>query len=252
MFPGREEPASPGNPIKCSSFATTHWSVVLATRDSEPDRARQALERLCATYWYPIYACIRRSGKTHDQAEDLTQGFFERLLSHQAFQRLEPTKGRVRAFLRVALQRYLQETHEADHRWKRAGGKTHIHLDGLSAEARYRYEPVEPSTPEQLFERRWAMTLLDTALQRLKTESAQAGHASLFEQLKGAILGDSSSRPYAEIGESLQMSAGAVRLAVMRLRRRFARCCREEVAHTVDDPAEIESELNYLLRVLGE
>ena len=107
MFPGREESASPAVPEKRHSFATTHWSVVLATRDSEPDRARQALERICATYWYPIYVCIRRSGKTHDQAEDLTQGFFQRLLSHQAFQRLEPNKGRVRSYLWVALDRYL-------------------------------------------------------------------------------------------------------------------------------------------------
>ena len=251
MSVGREDPASPAAPSKRRVFATTHWSVVLATRDTEPDRARQALEQLCGTYWYPVYACVRRHGKNHDDAEDLTQGFFERLLSREAFQHLEPTKGRVRAFLRVALERYLQETHQGHHRQKRAGGKYHIHLDGLSCEARYRYEPVEHCTPEQLFERRWAVTLLDNALQRLKSETTAAGNATLFDQLKSAMMGDRSGRSYDEIGQSLGMSAGAVRLAVLRLRRRFARLCREEVAHTVDDPAEIEDELNHLLRVLG-
>lgn len=248
---GREDPTSPAAPSKRRCFATTHWSVVLATRDIEPDRARQALEKLCTTYWYPVYACVRQHGRNHDDAEDLAQGFFERLLSREAFQHLEPTKGRVRAFLRVALERYLKETHQADHRQKRAGGKYHIHLDGLSGEVRYRYEPVEHCTPERLFERRWAMTLLDNALRRLKSEMAAAGNAVLFDQLKRAMMGDRSGRSYAEIGQSFGMSAGAVRLAVLRLRRRFARLCREEVAHTVDDPAEIEDELNYLLRALA-
>jgi RNA polymerase sigma factor (sigma-70 family) len=248
----REESASPGTPIRRHTFATTHWSVVLATQDTEPQRAQQALEKLCATYWNPVYAYVRRIGKAHEEAEDLTQGFFARLLARQIFQQLDPTKGRVRSFLLVALKLYLQKAHEHEHRQKRAGDRLHISLDGLLARDRYQYEPVEPWTPEQLFERRWAMALLDSALQRLRTETSVAGHERLFEELKEAIQGDKASRPYAEIGQLLGMSSGAVAVAVCRLRRRFAELCLEEVAHTVANPAEVEHELTHLLQVLGK
>jgi RNA polymerase sigma-70 factor (ECF subfamily) len=252
MLPGREEPAPPGIPIKDRSFTTTHWSVVLATRDSEPERARQALERLCATYWYPIYACVRRYGRSHDDAEDLTQGFFERLLCREVFQRLEPTGGRMRSYLWVALRRYLHDVAEKEHAQKRVGNRKWVSLDRLSACARYRSEPVDRWNPEQLFERRWAVALLESALQRLKTEASVAKHGHLFEELKGLIQGEKGGRSYAELGEMLGMSAGSVAVTVMRLRRRFAQFCREEVAHTVLDPAEIADELRYLLRVLGQ
>jgi DNA-directed RNA polymerase specialized sigma24 family protein len=181
MFPGREEPASPGNPIRCRTFATTHWSVVLATRDSEPDRARQALERLCATYWYPIYACVRRNGNNHDDAEDLTQGFFERLLCREAFQHLEPARGRLRSFLWVALRRYLQDVREKEHTQRRGGNRKLVSLDKMSACARYRCEPVDRWNPEQLFERRWAVALLDSSDQPRITDFG------LAKRLTGSI-----------------------------------------------------------------
>jgi RNA polymerase sigma factor (sigma-70 family) len=252
MFPGREEPASPVPRIKRRSFATTHWSVVLATRDTEPDRARQALEQLCATYWYPIYACIRGYGKDHHAAEDLTQGFWALLLSNQALQHLDPAGGRLRSFLWVALKQYLHKTHDHESRQKRAGNKPHLSLDALSALERYQLEPVDRHTPEQLFERRWALALLDTALQRLKTETTVARHPQLFDYLKDTIQGASGGPTHAELGRLLGMSPGAVAVTVHRLRQRFAELCREAVAHTVDDPAEVDEELDYLLKVLGD
>jgi RNA polymerase sigma factor (sigma-70 family) len=247
----REESTSPGTPIRRHTFATTHWNVVLATRDTDPQRAQQALGKLCAAYWYPVYAYVRRVGKAHEEAEDITQGFFARLLARQIFQQLDPAKGRVRSFLVVALKQYLLTVHEHEHRQKRAGDRLHVSLDGLSARDRYRYEPIEPATPEQLFERRWALALIDNALQRLRTETSAAGHERLYEELKGAIQGDKAARPYATIGQTLGISPGAVAVAVCRLRRRFAELCLEEVAHTVVEPAEVEDELNHLLQVLG-
>ena len=252
MIPGREEPVPPGAPLKRRSFATTHWSVVLATRDVEPDRARQALERLCATYWYPVYACVRRFGRDHAEAEDITQGFFERILSRQAFQQLEPAKTRLRSFLWIALRNYLVDVHDHQHRQKRAGNIRPLSLDALSARHRYQCDPVERWTPEQLFERRWALALIDAALVRLKTETTTTRHGHLFTELEGYILGDKDGQTYAELAQRLGMSPGSVRVTVLRLRRRFAQLCGEEVAHTVDDPAEIEDELNHLLRVLGQ
>jgi RNA polymerase sigma-70 factor (ECF subfamily) len=251
MSPGREEPASPVVPEKRHSFETTHWSVVLATRDAEPDRARQALERLCATYWYPVYACIRRFGKDHEAAQDLTQGFFERLLSHRTFQHLEPARTRLRAYLWVSLRHYLHEIDMQAHRLKRVGNVLHLSLDALSAHERYQCEAVVRWTPEQLFDRRWALALLESALNRLKTEATIARHPELFEQLRTAILGDKEGRSYAELAQSLGMSLGSVRVAVMRLRRRFGQICREEVAHTVHDPEAVDEELRYLMRVIA-
>lgn len=245
-----EDPPSPGTPIRRHTFSTTHWSVVLATRDTEPDRAREALEDLCATYWYPIYACVRHFGKDHAQAEDITQGFFERLLSRQTFQQVEPARGRLRSFLQVALKQYLQRIYGHEHRQKRAGDRVHVSLDGLSARERYRVEPIEPWTPEQLYERRWATALLERALQRLRTETSRSGQERLFDELKGAIHGDKAGRPYAAIGQLLGMSSGAVAVAVCRLRRRFVELCLEEVAHTVADPGDVEDELKHLLQVL--
>jgi RNA polymerase sigma factor (sigma-70 family) len=247
----REESASPGTPIRRHTFATTHWSVVLATRDTDPQRAQHALELLCASYWYPVYAYVRRVGKAHEEAEDITQGFFARLLARQIFQQLDPAKGRVRSFLLVALKQYLQKSHEHEHRQKRAGDRLHVSLDGLAARDRYQYEPLAPATPEQLFERRWALALLDKALQRLRAETSAARHERLFEELKDALQGDKAARPYATIGQALGISAGAVGVAVCRLRRRFAELCLEEVAHTVGDPSEVEDELHHLMRVLG-
>ncbi|MCL4181423.1 MAG: sigma-70 family RNA polymerase sigma factor [Verrucomicrobia bacterium] len=251
MFPGREEPASPIVPEKRRTFATTHWSVVLATRDAEPNRAHQALECLCATYWYPVYACIRRSGKDHAEAEDIAQGFFERLLSNRTFQHLEPARTRLRAYLWVALRRYLQEINMQAHRHKRSGSAPHLSWDDMSARERYRCEAVDRWTPEQLFDRRWALALLDRALQRLKTETAVARHPELFEQLKSGILGEKDGHSHAELAQLLGMSLGSLRVTVLRLRRRFGQLCREEVAHTVDDPEAVEEELRYLMRVIA-
>jgi RNA polymerase sigma-70 factor (ECF subfamily) len=252
MPPCCKDPDSPGIPLKRESFATTHWSVVLATRNVESDRARQALERLCATYWYPIYACVRRFGKDHAEAEDITQGFFERLLSHQTFQHLEPARTRLRAYLWVALRHYLQEIDMQAHRHKRSGNARHISLDAMSVHERYRCETIERWTPEQLFDRRWALALVESALQRLKTETAIARHPELFDQLKTIILGEKEGRSHADLAQGLGMSLGSVRVTVMRLRRRFGQLCREEVAHTVDDPEAVDEELHYLMRVIAQ
>jgi len=252
MPPSREEQASPVGPQKRHTFATTHWSVVLATRDTEPERARQALERLCSVYWYPVYACVRRFGREHAAAEDITQGFFERLLSRQAFQHLEPARTRLRSFLWTAIRSYLLDVDEHEHRQKRAGKTPLLSLDAMAARERYQCDAVERWTPEQLFERRWALALIEAALARLKTETSATRAGPLFAELEGHILGERDGQSYAELAQRLGMSPGSLRVTVLRLRRRFGQLCREEVAHTVDAPDAVDEELHYLMRVITQ
>jgi RNA polymerase sigma factor (sigma-70 family) len=250
MVPESEECSAPDVPPRHRTFATTHWSVVLATRDTEPDRARAALEHLCAVYWYPIYACIRRFGHEHHEAEDLTQGFWEELLSIQALQRAEPDRGRFRCFLLKALKHYLQTHHRREHRLKRAGGKCHVSLDAMSVSERYQCEPAERWTPEQLFERRWALALLEVVLDRLRAEFAQRGRTDLFAELKECVWHRPADGAYRDLAARFQLSETVVRVTVHRLRRRFRKLLSEEVAHTVSSPTEIVEEIHYLGNLL--
>ena len=232
-------------------FPSTHWSVVLAAHSDDPARARDALEQLCTVYWYPLYAFLRRRGHQPPDAEDLVQGFIEHLLQRQFFQAADRDKGRFRSYLIASLNHFLADAAARAGRLKRGAGKPLLSLDAVSAERRYALEPVDPGDPEQLFERRWALTLLDTVLQRLEKEAAESGRANLFLQIKGVLLGERSAVPYAELGPQLGLGEAALAVTVLRLRRRFRELVREEIAHTVSSPVEIEEEMRHLFQVLG-
>lgn len=232
-------------------FPSTHWSVVLATHADDPARARQALERLCTTYWYPLYAFLRRRGHQPADAEDLVQGFIAHLLEHRFFQAADPDKGRFRSYLLASLNHFVSDATDRDDRLKRGAGKPLLSLDAVMAERRYALEPADPCNPEQLFERRWALTLLDTVLQRLETEAAESGRVDLFRQIKGVLVGDRSGVSYAELAPKLGLSEAALTMTVQRLRRRYRELVREEIAHTVSRPVEIDEEMRHLFQVLS-
>lgn len=231
-------------------FVTTRWSVVLRAGLSDTTRAQAALAELCGAYWYPLYAYARRQGFGPQDAEDATQGFFAKLLKLNSLAGVGQEKGRFRAFLLASMKHYLSDERDRAPAQKRNRALT-ISLDAHAAEERYRFEPVDTVTPEQLFERRWALTLLDTVMQRLQTEYVESGRAALFSGLRFAITGDKSGVPYTELATELGISGEAVRVAVHRLRRRYRQVLREEIGHTVADASEIADELNSLRRILS-
>ena len=228
-------------------IATTQWSQVLAARDGADTEARAALEGLCRTYWRPLYAYVRHQGASPDEALDLTQGYFTELLEKDFLSDVDPAKGRFRSFLLVSLRNYLSHQHERVKALKRGGGTSVLSLDSSEGEATYSLRPADTMTPEQLYERRWAMTVLDRALDRLHQECRQAGNQAQFEQLRQYLTSTEPQVPYREVGETLGMSEGAVATAVHRLRKQYGRCLRAEVAETVVDRAEVDDELRHLL-----
>lgn len=232
-------------------FATTHWSVVLNAAGNDPSLASNALERLCQTYWYPIYAFVRRRGHGPEDAEDLTQEFFARLIQHQWVAGVDRSKGRFRSFLLLVLNRFLANEWDRVRALKRGGGVRTIPLSIETAETRYTFEPATTTTPEQLFERQWAVTLLDQVLASLREEYQQAGKQALFDALKPCLVGSRDTQPYAQLAAALHMTEGAVKVAVCRLRQDYRQKLKEEVAHTVACPAEVDSELRHLFRVLS-
>jgi RNA polymerase sigma-70 factor (ECF subfamily) len=236
-------------PAAC--FATTHWSVVLTARDGHESQAHDALSRLCEVYWYPLYAYLRRRGFAPPDAEDLTQGFLAYLLSKDFLARVEPKYGKFRSFLLASLNHFVSDHLDKERRQKRGGGQTVLSLDGAGAERRYGLEPVEEMDPQKIFERRWALTLVEAVLYRMESEAALAGNRELFERLKPALVGDRSEGSYSQIGQSLGLSEGAVKVAAHRLRQRFREVFREQIAQTVSQPAEIEEEIQFLFQVLS-
>ena len=232
-------------------FATTHWTVVLSAGHSETTRGRDALAALCETYWYPLYAYVRRQGHSSHDAEDLTQGFFARLLESETLAGVSREKGKFRTFLLVALKRFLANEWHRAHTHKRGGASFHVPLQGHTAETRYVAEPVEHLTAEKLYERRWALTLLERVLTRLGHEFDAAEKKELFEKLKPHLMADRAAIPYADAAMALSMNEGAVKVAVHRLRRRFRELFREEVAQTVAAPEEIDDEIRHLLSAFG-
>jgi len=238
-----------GNPAQV--FPSTHWSVVLAAQADNPARARAALEQLCSVYWYPLYAYLRRRGHQPPDAEDLVQGFIAHLLERQFFQVADPDKGRFRSYLLASLNHFVADVADRNGRQKRGDGKPLLSLDAVTAERRYAQEPADPSNPEQLFERRWALTLLDTVLHRLEMEATESGRADLFRQLKGVLLGERGGVPYAKLAPQLGLSEAALTMTVHRLRRRYRELIRDEIAHTVSRPVEIEEEMRHLFQILG-
>ena len=243
-------PADSPEPSDAGGFSATRWTLVLAAaRGDATPRAAAAMEELCRSYWYPLYAFIRRRGYASHEAEDLTQGFFARLLDKHGLAGIDPAKGKFRAFLLAALKHFLANERDRAAAQRRGGGATIIRLDGLDAETRYGLEPAHELTPERLFERRWALTVLEQVLARLQAEFTAGGRGALFDALKDFLAG-SGSRPYARVAEELKMTEGAVKVAVHRLRRRYRELLREEIAQTVADPREIDEEIGYLLGCL--
>jgi RNA polymerase sigma factor (sigma-70 family) len=223
--------------------------VLKAGQSAEP-AAREALERLCQLYWFPLYAHARRRGYSPADAEDLTQGFFQRLLRLNSLAGADPAKGRFRSFLLTAMEHYISDEWDRAHAQKRAVQKT-IPLDTTTAETRYRSLAVEQLAPDRLFERQWALTLLENVLQQLRREYEASGRGALFMRLRFAITGERSLVPYSSLATSLEMSEAAVRVAVHRLRQRYRELLRAELAGTVTDEADIAAELMYLRQVLS-
>ncbi len=237
-----------GNPG--AMFATTRWTVVLNAARSDTPRAQAALADLCQTYWFPLYAYVRRRGHGPHDAEDLTQGFFARFLRLNSLSAVRRENGKFRTFLLAAMKHYLADEWDRASAQKRGIGQT-VPLDAEFAERRYRAEATDPLHPERLFERQWALTLLENVVQRLGREYEAAGQGGLFSELRFAITGDRNAVPYATLAARLGMTGEAVRVAVHRLRQRYRRMLREEVAHTVEDPSETTSELEALRRILS-
>ena len=232
-----------------AAFTTTHWSVVLAAQDRSP-AAEEALEKLCRTYWPPIYSFIRREGRTIEEAQDLTQSFFARLLERRDFDAVRREKGRLRSYLLGSLKHFLTNERNRALAIKRGEGQRLIPLDQLHEPERAAFEPADTSTAEQIYERRWALALLDQVLSRLGDEYRATGNAVLFERLK-ALLTDEPDRPsQAQIAGELGMTENAVKQAFHRLRECYRQLLREEIAHTVMVPGDIEDELRHLIAVL--
>jgi RNA polymerase sigma factor (sigma-70 family) len=230
-------------------FNTTHWSVILAAQDKSSPASAAALETLCHAYWYPIYAYVRRTGRSPHDAQDLTQEFFARLLARDWLRVVVPEKGRFRAFLLMALKRFLANEWHREMAQKRGSGNAPLPLDTNVAEQRFAAEP--PLAPDELYERRWAMTLLNESLDRLQLEFTRAGREKDFEYLKDWLTADRGGIPHERIAQALGTSPGAARVAVHRVRKRFRELFRATIAETVEAQGDVELEMRHLVTILS-
>jgi RNA polymerase sigma-70 factor (ECF subfamily) len=224
---------------------------VLSADNPADTRASDSLTKLCQAYWYPLYVYVRRRGYSHCDAQDLTQEFFARLLEKHFLSGVDRSKGKFRTYLLAAMEHFLANEWNRAHMQKRGGGYEFVPLEASEAEGRYVSEPTDATTPEKLFERHWAVALLDQVLDRLGSEYQKAGKAALFEQLKGLLGGDKGAQPYAVIGAKLEMTEGAVKVAVHRLRQRYRELTREKVAETLGSPDDVDEELRHLFMALS-
>ena len=231
------------------AFTTTHWSVVLEAQSESPT-AKAALEELCHIYWQPIYSFIRRQGVAPEDAKDVTQGFFADLLEHKSLTAVRREKGRFRSYLLGALKYFLADERRREMAIKRGKGQRLIALDALSAQERAETEPTDPATAEQIYERRWASTVLERVLALLKNEYVAAGNARLFDALKQLLPDEPGAPTQADVAAQLNMNVNAVRQAFHRFRRRYQSILRDEIAHTVATPGDIEDELRHLIAVV--
>jgi RNA polymerase sigma factor (sigma-70 family) len=236
----------PGSP----QFPTTRWSLVVAAGDPRPKNARSALVSLCENYWYPLYAYLRRRGYSADQAQDLTQEFFLRVLEGRYLDRADPEKGRFRSFILTSLKFFVADEGDRDRARKRGGGSVEP-LEFTSGEERYQREPGHDETPERIFERRWALSVIDRVVEKLREEFVHHGRPEHFDRLKMFLLGQSDA-PYAALAREMNTSEGALKVAIHRFRKRYRELFRQEIADTVADPGDVESELRFLAAVLSK
>ena len=256
---GSENRISPGSPRRIRpmagtqngsvAFTTTHWSVVLEAQGPTP-AAQAALEKLCRTYWWPLYGFVRRQGYAPEEAQDLTQGFFALLLERKDFDAVRREKGRLRSYLLTSLKNFLGKAHRREMTIKRGEGRLLVPLEELLARERADREPAHKLSADRIYERRWALTLLEQVLARLGEEYRVAGNARLFEQLKQKLTDESDRPSQAEIAQELSMNENAVKQAFYRLRQRYRLLLREEIAHTVALPGDVEDELRHFIAVL--
>ncbi|MCI0540353.1 MAG: sigma-70 family RNA polymerase sigma factor, partial [Verrucomicrobiales bacterium] len=229
-----------------ATFGTTHWSVVLAAGGGDREKAREALEQLCAGYWYPLYVFARRQGYDAEESEDLTQEFLARLLQRNDLAEVSPERGRFRSFLLASFRHFLANEYHRQQTEKRGGRAIVVSLDHEEPESRYRLDPADPVTPETLFKRRWALTVLERAVERVRKEYAASERADLFEELK-EFLCNQRALAHAAIASKYGISVGSVGVTIHRLRKRYAEVLREEIAHTVSALEEIDDEIRHLI-----
>jgi DNA-directed RNA polymerase specialized sigma24 family protein len=231
-------------------FKTTHWSVVIAAVAGDPE-SEDALERLCGNYWYPVYAYLRRRGHSPPDAQDLTQGFFAGLLERNGLRTVDPGKGRFRTFLLVSLKNFLANEWDRSKAWKRGGRLRFVSLEAAEGEDRFQLESVQQLTPDRLFEQSWAITLLDTVMRRLKAEFESQGKGAQFQALQVHLSGDRDAPAYAASAAGLGLGSSAMKMAVLRMRRRFGELLREEIASTVASPRDIDEEIRSLFAAVA-
>lgn len=232
-------------------FRTTHWSLVVSALNHDSSVSDEALDRLCRLYWYPVFHFVRKKGHREHDAQDLTQAFFAQLLEKNWLKRVDPSRGRFRSFLLMILKRFMASEWKKARAQKRAGNLQWLSLSLQTAETRYTHEPADSKTPEQSFEKQWAMTLLDSVMQALRHQHAGEDKQDLFEALKPCLLGSRESQPYQKIASEFGISESAVKVAVFRLRKQYRNLLREEISHTVASAEDVESELRHLIRVLA-
>jgi len=237
----------PGPPV----FNTTRWSVVESAGAADPKSAAQALEQLCTTYWSPVYAFARCAGNSPDDALDLAQGFFEKVIAGDYFAQADRSRGKFRSFLLASLKHFIFNQHAKSHAVRRGGRVQFIPLDQSTAESQFRIEPVDRNSPDKAFARQWALALLDEVMDALKAHYQAAGEARLFEALQPCLATGRDRLSYAELGAGIGLSEGAVKVAVHRMRKRYRELLRQKVAETVSDPEAAEAELRELFQALS-
>jgi RNA polymerase sigma factor (sigma-70 family) len=247
-MPRSDDPLS-ATSLGRASFRTTHWSVGLAAAERGSPGADEALAKLCQVYWYPLYAFIRRRGHGPEEAEDLTQEFFARLVDRNHLAGITIEGGKFRSYMLTVLKHFLTNERERALTQKRGGHNTFFSIDDKTAENRYQFEPVDHTTPESIFERHWALTLLDRVMGQLRDAYAAEGKAEFFERLRPCLSGAERLVPYSELGTTLGLSEGALKVAVHRLRKRYGALLRAEIADTVSSPEEIDEEIRHLIEV---
>jgi DNA-directed RNA polymerase specialized sigma24 family protein len=244
--------ANPNSEASRAVFATTHWSVVLGAGQKESPKASEAMAHLCRTYWYPLYAYVRRKGYNVHDAQDLTQEFFARLLARNYLSVADRNKGKFRSFLLGSLEHFLAREWTKAHARKRGGGQIAFSFDAVEAENRYLLEPATELTPERIYDRRWSTTLLERAMTRLEAECLANHKGDLFARAKGFLSGERGEGSYSELATTLSISEGAARVAIHRLRQRYGELVRDEIGQTVANSGEVDEELRYLVTLLRD